>query len=90
MSCLVRAEGLSFPAKATTPGESARRGGHRGLEREEVAFPEKKALKEGRTIVFCDQSGFYLLCRRWFAPDMPQWGRHLSSMNIYRAIIFRR
>jgi len=26
-----------------------------------VAVPEKKALKEGRTIVFCDQSGFYLL-----------------------------
>ncbi|MDQ3834206.1 MAG: transposase [Actinomycetota bacterium] len=24
-------------------------------------FPEKGALKEGRTIVFCDQSGFYLL-----------------------------
>jgi transposase len=31
------------------------------LEREEVAAPQKKALKEGRTIVFCDQSGFYLL-----------------------------
>jgi hypothetical protein len=26
-----------------------------------VAFPEKGALKEGRTILFCDQSGFYLL-----------------------------
>jgi transposase len=26
-----------------------------------MAFPQKKALKEGRTIVFCDQSGFYLL-----------------------------
>jgi transposase len=26
-----------------------------------VAFSEKRALKEGRTIVFCDQSGFYLL-----------------------------
>jgi hypothetical protein len=26
-----------------------------------VAFPQKRALKEGRTIVFCDQSGFYLL-----------------------------
>jgi hypothetical protein len=26
-----------------------------------VAFPEKRALKEGRTIVFADQSGFYLL-----------------------------
>jgi transposase len=26
-----------------------------------VAFPQKGALKEDRTIVFCDQSGFYLL-----------------------------
>ena len=26
-----------------------------------MAFPQKRALKEGRTIVFCDQSGFYLL-----------------------------
>jgi hypothetical protein len=26
-----------------------------------VAFSEKEALKEGRTIVFADQSGFYLL-----------------------------
>lgn len=27
----------------------------------EVALPEKSALKEGRTIVFYDQSGFYVL-----------------------------
>jgi transposase len=35
-----------------------------------VAFPQKRALKEGRTIVFCDQSGFYLLPRvvRTYAP----------------------
>jgi DDE superfamily endonuclease len=26
-----------------------------------MAFPQKRALKEGRTIVFADQSGFYLL-----------------------------
>jgi hypothetical protein len=26
-----------------------------------VAFPQKGAQKEGRTIVFADQSGFYLL-----------------------------
>ena len=31
------------------------------MEREEVAFSQKRALKEGRTIVFADQSGFYLL-----------------------------
>ena len=26
-----------------------------------MAFPQKGALAEDRTIVFCDQSGFYLL-----------------------------
>jgi len=26
-----------------------------------VAFSQKRALKEGRTIVFADQSGFYVL-----------------------------
>ena len=31
------------------------------MERAEVATAQKRALKEGRTIVFCDQSGFYLL-----------------------------
>jgi transposase len=31
------------------------------LERGEVATAQKGALREGRTIVFCDQSGFYLL-----------------------------
>ena len=35
-----------------------------------MAFSEKGALKEGRTIVFCDQSGFYVLPRvvRTYAP----------------------
>jgi transposase len=32
-----------------------------------MAFSQKGALKEGRTIVFADQSGFYLLCLWWFA-----------------------
>src|ERR671916_1967318 len=49
------------PAEAPTLGEPTRRGGHRTLEREEVAAPQKRALKESRTIVFADQSGFYLL-----------------------------
>ena len=48
-------------AEAPAPSESEGRGGHRALEREEVAFSQKRALKEGRTIVFADQSGFYLL-----------------------------
>src|SRR5215212_2443733 len=49
------------PAEAPAPGESEGRRGHRTLERKEVAFSQKRALKEGRTIVFADQSGFYLL-----------------------------
>jgi hypothetical protein len=31
------------------------------LETEALATAQKRALKEGRTIVFADQSGFYLL-----------------------------
>jgi hypothetical protein len=49
------------PAETAASSEPARRGGHRALEGKEVAFPQKRALKEGRTVVFCDQSGFYLL-----------------------------
>ena len=35
-----------------------------------MAFSQKRAVKEGRTIVFCDQSGFYLLAMvvRTYAP----------------------
>ena len=56
-----------------------------------MAFPEKRALKEGRTIVFCDQSGFYLL-PAVVRSSMPLIGRapvlyerlsrdHLSAMS---------
>jgi hypothetical protein len=55
-----------------------------------VALPQKGALKEGRTIVFCDQSGFYLLAAvvRTYAPVgqtpilQEQLSRdHLSAMS---------
>ena len=55
----------------------------------EVAFPQKRALKEGRTIVFCDQSGFYVLPNWWFAP-MLRWERRPSSRRTSREITFRR
>src|SRR5215213_9123169 len=55
------ADARSLLAKTTAPSRAAGRGGHRTLEREEAALPQKGALKEGRTIVFVDQSGFYLL-----------------------------
>ena len=62
LSCKSFAQSLEAqPAQAAAPGESKGRGGHRALERREVAFPQKRALKEGRTIVFADQSGFYVL-----------------------------
>jgi hypothetical protein len=48
-------------AKARASSEPAGRRSDRTLERGALAFSEKRALKEGRTIVFCDQSGFYLL-----------------------------
>jgi transposase len=77
-------------AKALSPGEPAGRGGYREVERREVAAPEKRALKEGRTIVFADQSGFYLLPMvvRTYAPVgrtpvlHEHLGRdHLSAMS---------
>ena len=78
------------PAEAAAPGEPEGRGGHRALERTEVAFPQKRALKEGRTIVFCDQSGFYLLpmvVRTYYAPvgKTP-----ILKENASREITFRR
>jgi transposase len=61
-SCESFAQSLEAePAEAAASGESEGRGSYRTLERKEMAFPEKRALKEGRTIVFADQSGFYLL-----------------------------
>jgi DDE superfamily endonuclease len=51
-----------------------------------VAFPQKGALKEGRTIVFADQSGFYLLPAvvRTYAPvgKTPILKEHLSRDHL--------
>ena len=51
-----------------------------------MAFPQKGALKEGRTIVFCDQSGFYLLPTvvRTYAPmgETPIVREHLSRDHL--------
>lgn len=60
----------AFPAKTLPPGEPAERGGHRTLERTEMALPEKRAPREGGTIVFRDQSGFFLppMVVRAYAP----------------------
>ena len=73
-------------AEATAPGKPAGWGGHRALERRAVAFPEKRALKEGRTIVFADQSGFYLLPMvvRTYAPvgKTPILHEHLSRDHL--------
>jgi hypothetical protein len=51
-----------------------------------MAFSEKRALKEGRTIVFADQSGFYLLPMvvRSYAPvgETPILKEHLSRDHL--------
>jgi transposase len=51
-----------------------------------VAFPQKGAPKEGRTIVFCDQSGFYLLpgVVRTYAPvgQTPVLEEHLRRDHL--------
>jgi hypothetical protein len=51
-----------------------------------VALPQKGALKEGRSIVFCDQSGFYLLPAvvRTYAPvgQTPVLKEHLSRDHL--------
>jgi DDE superfamily endonuclease/Homeodomain-like domain len=61
-SCESFAQSLETqPAKTAAPSESEGRASHRALETEALATAQKRALKEGRTIVFADQSGFYLL-----------------------------
>lgn len=56
------------------------------MERTKMAVSEKKALKEGRTIVFCDQSGFYLLPTvvRTYAPvgETPVLHEHLTRDHL--------
>jgi transposase len=51
-----------------------------------MACSEKRALKEGRTIVFCDQSGFYLLPMvvRTYAPvgETPILHEHLTRDHL--------
>jgi len=58
------------PAKAGAPGGAAGRGSHPALEGGAVAPGQKKAMEEQRTLVFADQSGFYLLplVLRTYAP----------------------
>ena len=53
-----------------------------------MAFSQKGALKEGRTIAFADQSGFYLLPMviRTYAPV----ARRPSSRRTSREITFQR
>jgi hypothetical protein len=48
-----------------------------------MAAPQKRALNEGRTIVFCDQSGFYLLPMvvRTYAPVGKSGGKDAHSLK---------
>jgi hypothetical protein len=64
-------EAESLCREAPAPGEPEGGGGHRALERTEVAFPQKRALKEGRTIVFADEGWASTCCLWWFSHLRP-------------------
>src|SRR5262249_3455372 len=49
------------PAATHHAGDAARRGGHQALARGALAGPAKKASEEGATIIWVDESAFYLL-----------------------------
>ena len=55
-----------------------------------MAFPQKGALKEGRTIVFCDQSGFYLLPMVVRTSYAPIGQRPILKENLTRDHLLRR
>jgi hypothetical protein len=85
------AEGFETePAKTAAPGEPEGRGGHRALERRAVAFPQKGAQKEGRTIVFADQSGFYLLLPMVVRTYAPVGKTPILRENLTRDHLLRR
>ena len=75
-------------AKARAPGEPAGRGGYKALEGGALAASEKRAIKEGRTVLFVDQSGFYLspMVVRTYAL---RWARRPSCTSNSPAIISR-
>ena len=91
LSCKSFAQSLEAqPAQAAAPGESKGRGSHRALERREVAFPQKRALKEGRTIVFADQSGFYVLAMVVRTSYAPVGKTPILKENLTRDHLLRR
>jgi transposase len=76
--------------EASTSGYPAERGSHPALEGRALAPDQKKAVAEGRTLVFAAQSGFYLLPGkvRTYAPvaqtpviRAPLSRDHLSAMG---------
>lgn len=86
---------LEFDKTEADPAsEPEGRVGHRGLESQEVARAQKKANKkaneEGRTVVFVDETGFYLLPSvvRTYAPrgvtpvlSVPLTRDHISAIG---------
>lgn len=76
--------------EAGPAGQPAGRGRDRCLARRALAGPEKGAAREGRTIVWVDESGFYLLpgLVRTYAPRgrtpilrVPLTNDHLSAIS---------
>jgi transposase len=76
--------------EAGASGHPEKRGSHPAVENRTLAPDQKKAVAEGRTLVFADQSGFYLLPSkvRTYAPvgqtpiiRAPLSRDHLSAMG---------
>ena len=90
-SCRPHPEGLRLEQpEASTPSEPEERGNHPTMAGRTLAPDQKKAIAEGRTLVFADQSGFYLLPGkvRTYAPvgqspviRAPLSRDHLSAMG---------
>src|SRR4029450_11129190 len=55
------ARGWLDSAEATAPCQSTQRSGHRAVADRALASAKKGALREGRTVVWVDESGFGLL-----------------------------
>ena len=89
--CQPHPEGLRVEQpEANTPSEPEKRDNHPAMEGRALAPDQKKAVAEGRTLVFADQSGFYLLPGkvRTYAPvgqtpiiRAPLSRDHLSAMG---------
>jgi hypothetical protein len=78
----------TLPAETDASGQPTRAASYKALERATLARAEKSTIKEVRTILFVDQSGFYLLPTvvRTYAPvdQTPVLQEELSRDHLLR------